>query len=96
LNASYYWECNSVTDTVDTINQSKLSACIQQFPVDPVKHGGAIYGERLWMTGIASIALDKTLNSDEFSHRQDPANCLQVRNPSAVNSDWIVVVKITD
>jgi len=48
------------------------------------------------MTGVASLALDGIINLNEFSHGQDPAQCLKVRNPSAVDSDLIAVVKITD
>jgi len=48
------------------------------------------------MTGVASLALNKIISSNEFSHEEDSASCIKVRNPSAVNSDWIAIVKITD
>ena len=69
-------------------------------PIDPssIRSGGAIYGERLWMTAAFSDSLSALLGTDDGCCGRDPeggggcGKCVLVTNPSAVNSDWKAVV----
>ena len=65
-------------------------------PLDPVNHGGAKYGEKLWMTGAASDTLSAMLGPNDGCCGVDDiggcGKCLLVTNPTAVNKDWSAVV----
>merc|ERR1712217_852935 len=44
---------------------SKYKAVAAYAPVDPADHGGALYGEKMWMTGAASDALSSALGPND-------------------------------
>jgi len=60
LKSSHYWDCNGDgcdAGVLQPWNPRKYSAAYQYAPVDPVEYGGALYGEKMWMTGAASDTL---------------------------------------
>ena len=61
-------------------------------------HGGATYGESLWMTGAASDSLTALLGADAPGLGSDNTDggggcgkCLLVRNPTALQSEMTAV-----
>jgi hypothetical protein len=99
LKASHFWDCNGASCDAGTLqpwNDSKYVYSSNYAPLDPAKHGGAKYGEKMWMTGAASDTLASMLGPDAGScgHSSEGAcgKCLLVSNPTAVNSSWTAVV----
>jgi len=101
LQATHFWDCNGGSCDAPTLQpwDPKMYTYAPQYaPTDPAQHGGAMYGERLWMTGAASDALSALLGPDSDCCGTDTAGgggcgrCLLVRNPEARHADWTVVV----
>ena len=70
LQSSHFWDCNGGgcdAGTLNPWNDRKYLYAPQYAPIDPSKHGGAQYGEQLWMTGAASDTLSHMLGGDDGS-----------------------------
>jgi len=101
LAGTHFWDCNGGACDATVLqpwDESEYSYAPQYAPQDPEDYGGAVYGEKMWMTGAASDALSDLLGNDdgccgaEDSGIGGCGKCVLVRNPSAVNSDWTAVV----
>ena len=99
LASSHFWDCNGGgcdAGTLQPWNDAKYLYAPQYAPMDPAKHGGAKYGEKLWMTGAASDTLSHMLGPDAgncgHSSEGGCGKCLLVSAPSARNSNWTAVV----
>ncbi|CAE8610635.1 unnamed protein product [Polarella glacialis] len=99
LRATHFWDCNGGScdaAVLDPWDVSRYSYAAQYAPTAPSDHGGALYGEKLWLTGAASDALSAMLGNNDSCCGSDDVGgcgqCLLVSNPSAVNSDWTAVV----
>ena len=99
LQSSHYWHCNGMSCDPGTLQpwySRKYSAASQYAPIDPNAHGGAVYGEKIWMTGAANDQLAQMMGGNDSccgaADEGGCGKCLLVQNPSAVNSDWTVVV----
>mmetsp|Transcript_10555 Transcript_10555/g.33368 ORF Transcript_10555/g.33368 Transcript_10555/m.33368 type:complete len:288 (-) Transcript_10555:290-1153(-) len=70
----------------------------QYAPTDPNKHGGALYGERLWLTGAASDSLTRLMGPDTDCCGADGdggggcGQCLLVKTASSNHPDWLAVI----
>lgn len=99
LQSSHYWDCNGQSCDAGTLqpwNEAEYSASPMYAPTDPSQHGGAVYGETLWMTGAANDQLAQMMGPDDgccgYTDEGGCGKCLLVQNPSAVNSDWTAVI----
>jgi len=79
-------------------NENKYVYAPHYAPADPADHGGAMYGEKLWMTGAASDLLSEKMGPDRENCGYSTeggggcGQCLIVRNPYALNPNWTAVV----
>lgn len=99
LKSSHFWDCNGGACDAKTLqpwDPAKYRYAGMYAPLDPVNHGGAKYGEKLWMTGAASDTLSAMLGPNDGCCGVDDiggcGKCLLVTNPTAVNKDWSAVV----
>ncbi|EOD14032.1 hypothetical protein EMIHUDRAFT_211957 [Emiliania huxleyi CCMP1516] len=99
--ATHYWDCNGQGCDATTLQPWKEGAAYVSppgyGPQDPADHGGAAYGERMWLLGAASDSLAAMLGDDDPCCGRTPipsgcGNCLLVQNPDAVNAGWTAVV----
>lgn len=101
LVATHFWDCSGAACDAKTLqpwNPDNYLYSALYAPIDPEEHGGAVYGEKMWMTGAASDALSEMLGPDDGCCGEDSESiggcgkCVLVTNPSAVNSGWSAVV----
>merc|ERR1712190_329562 len=100
MKMTHYWDCNGQgcdSTTLQPWDTSKYISPPGYGPQDPTEHGGARYGEKMWLTGAASDALAELLDGDDGCCGSDIdsggcGKCLLIQNPDSVNSDWTAVV----
>ena len=99
LQSSHFWDCNGASCDAGTLqpwNDYEYIYSPNYAPLDPNKYGGALHGEKMWMTGAASDTLSAMLGPDtpDCGHSEEGGcgKCLLVSNPSAVNSDWKAII----
>jgi hypothetical protein len=101
--ATHYWDCNGNgcdAATLQPWDPSRYVASAQYAPLDPNDFpGGAMYGEKLWMTGAMSDTLsDDWLGAADGCCGSGGENgngcgkCVLVRNAESDNPDWTAVV----
>ena len=100
--ATHFWDCSGGacdSRTLQPFDTSKYIYPPQYAPISPSHFiDGAQYGEKIWMTGAASDFLTNLLGQDDGCCGTDPdggggcGKCMLVTNPTAVNSDWKVLV----
>lgn len=101
LSGTHFWDCNGGSCDAPVLQpwetkQYKYSP--HYAPVDPMKHGGPAYGEKIWMTGAASFSISQELGPDTDCCGFDDkggggcGQCLLVRTDNAVNSDWTAII----
>lgn len=98
---THYWDCSGQgcdAKTLQPWNPSKYVSPAGYGPQDPEKHGGAAYGEKMWLSGAASDTLAAMMGPDDGCCGEDGDNkggcgkCLLIRNPDAVKADWTAVI----
>ena len=102
LRATHFWDCNGAGCDAATLhpwNEALYSYSPFYAPQDPDEHGGAAYGESLWLTGAASPGLAALLGSDAACCGRDEhdegggcGRCLLVRNRAALRPNLTAVV----
>jgi len=101
LQATHFWDCNGGSCDAPVLqpwNENKYVYAPHYAPADPADHGGAMYGEKLWMTGAASDLLSEKMGPDRENCGYSTeggggcGQCLIVRNPYALNPNWTAVV----
>jgi len=100
MKVTHYWDCSGQgcdSTTLQPWDPSKYISPPGYGPQDPTEHGGARYGEKMWLTGAASDALAELIGGDDGCCGSDKdsggcGKCLLIQNPDAVNSDWTAVV----
>lgn len=101
LTGTHFWDCNGGSCDAGVLQPwdgREYKYAPHYAPVDPSKHGGAKYGEKLWMTGAASHDVADMLGPDTEFCGSDAkggggcGKCLLVRTDDAVNKDWTVVI----
>lgn len=96
---SHFWDCSGMgcdAGTLQPWDPSKYKATAAYAPMDPADHGGALYGEKMWMVGAASDALSAVLGPNDpccGSHQEGGCGkCVLISLEDAVHSDWTAVV----
>jgi len=96
---SHFWDCSGMgcdAGTLQPWDPSKYKATAAYAPMDPADHGGALYGEKMWMVGAASDALSSVLGPNDpccGSHQEGGCGkCVLISVDDAVNNDWTAVV----
>jgi len=101
IKATNYWDCSGQSCDAKTLqpwDHTKYLASHGYGPQDPEQHGGAWYGEKMWVTGAASDMLAAILGPDDGCCGEDGdgkggcGKCLLIQNSDAVNSDWTAVI----
>jgi len=100
LHATHYWDCSGQgcdATVLQPWDQTKYISPPGYGPQDPTKHGGAVYGEKMWLTGAASDVLGQLMGGDDGCCGKDTdsgacGRCLLIQNPDSVNPDWTAVV----
>jgi len=100
LRATHFWDCNGAGCDSTTLSpwiKKKYIYAPQYAPLDPHEHGGAEYGEKMWLTGAASDTLAELLGTDASCCGKDTdsgacGRCVLVRNPTAIEAEWTAVV----
>eukprot|EP00931_Biecheleriopsis_adriatica_P111593 TRINITY_DN85_c0_g1_i1.p1 TRINITY_DN85_c0_g1~~TRINITY_DN85_c0_g1_i1.p1 ORF type:complete len:352 (-),score=41.81 TRINITY_DN85_c0_g1_i1:32-1087(-) len=98
---THYWDCNGQgcdATVLQPWDRGKYVSPPGYGPQDPKDHGGAAYGEMMWLTGAASDALSALMGPDDgcCGAMDDGAGgcgkCLLVENPDSVHPEWTAVV----
>jgi len=101
LVGTHFWDCNGAgcdATLLQPWNPREFIIPSQYAPMDPSTfEKGALYGEKLWVMGAASDDLAERLGPDapccgHDKKQQGCGKCLLVRNPSALQSNWTVLV----
>lgn len=99
LKSSHFWDCNGGacdSTTLQPWDPNKYRYAGAYAPIDPAAHGGAWYGQKLWMTGAASDALSSLMGPNDGCCGQQSSGgcgkCLLVTNPTAINKNWSAVI----
>uniref|UniRef100_A0A7S1QMJ7 Cellulase n=1 Tax=Alexandrium catenella TaxID=2925 RepID=A0A7S1QMJ7_ALECA len=103
MKMTHYWDCNGQgcdATTLQPWDESKYISPVGYGPQDPAEFGGALYGEKMWLTGAASDALSALMGPDDGCCGGDPndggiggcGKCALVQNPESMNPDWTAVV----
>merc|ERR1712156_451100 len=93
---THFWDCNGMACDAGTLqpwDDSKYVASPGYSPQNPDNHGGAVYGERMWLVGAASDSLSALLGeNDPCCGSADVGmgcgKCVLIRVPGALESDW--------
>jgi len=97
---THFWDCNGMACDAGTLqpwDDSKYVASPGYSPQNPDNHGGAVYGERMWLVGAASDSLSALLGeNDPCCGSADVGmgcgKCVLIRVPGALESDWTALV----
>jgi len=101
LQATHFWDCNGGGCDASELrpwNLREYKYAPHYAPTDPAKHGGALYGEKLWLTGAASDSLTRLLGPDSDCCGSDGdggggcGQCLLVKTRESDHPDWLAVV----
>jgi len=100
LHVTHFWDCNGMGcdgTTLKPWNDRKYIAAPGYSPQDPALHGGAAYGEKMWLVGAASDMLSRILGEADTRCGFDYSSpgcgrCILMQNPDAEQSDWTAVV----
>jgi len=98
---THYWDCSGQGCDATVLQPWDVSKYVSPpgyGPQDPNDHGGAVYGEMMWLTGAASDVLSALMGPDDgcCGAMDDGAGgcgkCLLVENPDSVHPEWTAVV----
>lgn len=100
LKMTHYWDCNGQgcdATVLQPWNENKYVSPPGYGPQDPNDFGGALYGEKMWLTGAASDAFVAMLGDDDGCCGKDAnsggcGKCVLVSNPDSLHPDWTAVV----
>jgi len=100
MKMTHYWDCSGQgcdATVLQPWDASKYVSPPGYSPQDPDDHGGAVYGEKMWLTGAASDALAKMLGEDAKCCGKDLTSggcgkCLLIQNPDSEKADWTAVI----
>jgi len=101
MRGTHFWDCNGAgcdATVLQPWDAQKYVYAPQYAPADPDDYGGAIYGEKLWLTGAASDTLSQKMGPDlEYCGSSTEGSggcgqCLIVRNPYAINPNVTAIV----
>lgn len=92
ISLSHFWDCNGQSIDASTISPFATETYYSPAgyaPQDPSDHGGAVYGESMWVLGAASPNLKAAMGGGY-------GGCLLIQNSKyAVESSWSIVAMVT-
>merc|ERR1719476_521706 len=97
---THFWDCNGMACDAPTLQPWDLSKYVASpgySPQNPDNHGGAVYGEKMWLVGAASDSMSELLGEHDpccgsSSESSGCGKCVLLRVPGAVNSEWTALV----
>jgi len=100
MKLTHYWDCSGQgcdAATLQPWDKSKYISPPGYGPQDPSDFGGAMYGEKMWLTGAASDALSKLMGPDDGCCGQDGGRggcgkCALIQVPNSIHPDWTAVI----
>mmetsp|Transcript_56311 Transcript_56311/g.174725 ORF Transcript_56311/g.174725 Transcript_56311/m.174725 type:complete len:495 (-) Transcript_56311:130-1614(-) len=101
LQATHFWDCNGGSCDASQLRPWSIwqyKYAPHYAPTDPHKHGGPLYGEKLWLTGAASDSLAQMLGPDTDCCGRDGGGgggcgqCLLVKAKESDHPDWTAVI----
>jgi len=100
MKMTHYWDCSGQgcdATVLQPWDPSKYVSPPGYGPQDPNDFGGAVYGEKMWLTGAASDVLASLIGGDDGCCGSDSnsggcGRCLLVQNPDSLHPDWTAVV----
>mmetsp|Transcript_42975 Transcript_42975/g.133135 ORF Transcript_42975/g.133135 Transcript_42975/m.133135 type:complete len:511 (+) Transcript_42975:57-1589(+) len=103
MKMTHYWDCSGQgcdAATLQPWDEHKYISPPGYGPQDPADFGGALFGEKMWLTGAASDALSGLMGPDDGCCGEDPndggvggcGKCALVQNPDSRHPDWTAVV----
>ena len=95
MKMTHYWDCSGQgcdSATLQPWEEDKYISPTGYGPQDPADFGGAVYGEKMWLTGAASDALSDLMGDDDGCCGADAndggvggcGKCLLVQNLESV------------
>lgn len=103
MKLTHYWDCSGQgcdSATLQPWDESKYISPPGYAPQDPEEFGGAVYGEKMWLTGAASDALSELMGEDDACCGGDDndngvggcGKCVLVQNPDSTHPEWTAVM----
>lgn len=104
INVTHYYDCNGQTcdaELLATWDKSKFVAPAGYTVLDPNDHGGALYGEKMWIYGATSDDLTNMLGENirelgcvdnASGPNKGCGRSILIKNKNAKNSDWTALV----
>lgn len=97
---THFWDCNGMACDAPTLQPWDLSKYVASpgySPQNPAHHGGAVYGEKMWLVGAASDSLSELLGEHDpccgtSSESSGCGKCVLLRVGGAVNHEWTALV----
>merc|ERR1712141_679650 len=97
---THFWDCNGMACDAPTLQPWDLSKYVASpgySPQNPDNHGGALYGEKMWLVGAASDSMSALLGEHDpccgsSTESSGCGKCVLLRVPGAVNSEWTALV----
>jgi len=96
LTLTHYWDCSGQgcdATTLQPWDYSKYRASKGYQPQDPNDFGGAVYGEKLWVTGaVMNIDMGPSDSCCGDTSGGGCGKCILISNPQSINPDWTAIV----
>merc|ERR550539_284015 len=97
---THFWDCNGMACDAPTLQPWDLDKYVASpgySPQNPDNHGGAVYGEKMWLVGAASDSLSELLGEHDpccgtSSESSGCGKCVLLRVGGAVNNEWTALV----
>jgi len=99
---THFWDCNGMACDAPTLQPWDLSKYVASpgySPQNPDNHGGAVYGEKMWLVGAASDSMsdllgehDPCCGSSNDGSSGGCGKCVLMRVTDAVNNEWTALV----
>lgn len=97
---THFWDCAGMACDAPTLqpwDPTKYVSSPGYSPQNPNNHGGAVYGEEMWLVGAASDSLSELLGEHDpccgsSTESSGCGKCVLLRVPGAVNSEWTALV----
>jgi hypothetical protein len=97
---THFWDCNGMACDAPTLQPWDLSKYVASpgySPQNPDNHGGAVYGEKMWLVGAASDSMSELLGEHDpccgtSSESSGCGKCVLMRVTDSVNAEWTALV----
>jgi len=97
---THFWDCNGMACDAPTLQPWDLSKYVASpgySPQNPDNHGGAVYGEKMWLVGAASDSMSELLGEHDpccgsSSESGGCGKCVLMRVTDSINAEWTALV----